>query len=214
MKGKFSVIADKDIGVAGWRRWIWFNIDYSVNPSLVIAAAERAVADAEIANVAHDPKPSCVAMEFAPGSVRYALRYWLVDPRDDDPTDSAVRTHLLATIQRNGWRIALPDQAVHLRAGRRCIARSGVAARADAAPPGAVRHRTVRDARRERAPQDGRAPGACAVRQGRHHYAPGRRGALALHHRQRRGRRLWEAPGGERRLLAHLPKGSIFGEMG
>ena len=52
MKGKFSVIADRDVGVAGWRRWIWFNIDYSVTPSLVIAAAERAVADADIANVA------------------------------------------------------------------------------------------------------------------------------------------------------------------
>ena len=32
-------------------------------------------------------------------------------------------------------------------------------------------------------------------------------GALALHHRQRRGRRLLGGPGGERRLLAHLPEG-------
>jgi small-conductance mechanosensitive channel len=55
MKGKFSVIGDKELGVVGWRRWVWFNIDYNVNPSLVIAAAERAVTDAEIANVAPDP---------------------------------------------------------------------------------------------------------------------------------------------------------------
>ena len=114
MKGKFSVIGDKTLGVAGWRRWIGFNIDYKVNPSQVIAAVQQALADAEIVNVALDPAPSCVAMEFAPGSVRYALRYWLIDPREDDPTDSAVRTHLLATVQRNGWRIALPDHAIHV----------------------------------------------------------------------------------------------------
>ena len=59
------MLADRDLGVTGWRRWIWFNIDYSVNPAAVIAAAGEAVADAEIVNVARVPAPSCVAMEFA-----------------------------------------------------------------------------------------------------------------------------------------------------
>ena len=214
MKGKFSVIADKDTGVVGQRRWIWFNVDYSVNPSLVIAATEKAVGDAEIPNVAHDPAPSCVAMEFAAGSVRYALRYWLIDPRDDDPTDSAVRTHLLATVQRNGWRMALPDQVVHLvqegeahrevvwqrELGRRLSALSGI--ELFAALDEDERHKIA----------------------GRLIHAPFARGGVIT----RQGATahwlyiivsgeadvFWETPSGERRLITHLPSGSIFGEMG
>ncbi|MBL8307463.1 MAG: mechanosensitive ion channel [Rubrivivax sp.] len=115
MKGKFSVVPPPSApGAATWRRWIWFNLEAGLNPSGVIAAAERAVTDASIPNVAQHPPPSCVAMEFGPGYVRYALRYWLSDPNPDDVTDSAVRVHLLAQLERCGWRLALPDQAVHL----------------------------------------------------------------------------------------------------
>ena len=115
MKGKFSVIAPPEgPGVATWRRWIWFNLDQGIPASAVIAAAEGALAGAHIPNVAAQPAPSCVAMEFTAGAVRYALRYWLVDPCPDDATDSAVRVHLLAQLERCGWRLALPDQALHL----------------------------------------------------------------------------------------------------
>ncbi|MFA7292086.1 MAG: mechanosensitive ion channel family protein [Rhodocyclaceae bacterium] len=214
MKGKFSVIADRDVGVAGWRRWIWFNIDYSVNPSLVIAAAERAVADAEIANVAHDPAPSCVAMEFAAGSVRYALRYWLIDPRDDDPTDSAVRTHLLATVQRNGWRMALPDQVMHLvqegdahrelvwqrELNRRLQALSGI--ELFSALDENERHKMA-----EHLVHAPFAKGGVITRQGAvaHWLYIIVSGEADV---------FWEAPDGGRRLLTHLPHGSVFGEMG
>jgi small-conductance mechanosensitive channel/CRP-like cAMP-binding protein len=214
MKGKFTVIADKDLGVAGWRRWIWFNIDYSVSPSLVITAAERAVSDAEIANVARSPAPSCVAMEFAPGSVRYALRYWLIDPRDDDPTDSAVRTHLLATVQRNGWRMALPDQAVHLvqegdahrelvwqrELNRRLQTLSGIELFASLDEN--ERHKMA-----ERLVHAPFAKGGVITRQGAvaHWLYIIVNGEADV---------FWETPGGERKLLTHLPKGNVFGEMG
>jgi small-conductance mechanosensitive channel/CRP-like cAMP-binding protein len=214
MKGKFSVIGDKDLGVAGWRRWIWFSIDYSVNPSLVIAAAERAVADSEIANVARAPAPSCVAMDFEPGSVRYALRYWLIDPRDDDPTDSAVRTHLLATVQRNGWRIAIPDQAIHLvqegqahseavwqrELARRLKALSGIELFASLDDD--ERHKIA-----ERLMHAPFARGDVMTRQGAtaHWLYIIVSGEAEVY---------WEAPTGERRRLTRLPQGSIFGEMG
>lgn len=214
MKGRFSVIADKDAGVNGWRRWVWFNIDYSVNPSLVIKAAERAVADAEIANVAHEPAPSCVAMEFAPGSVRYALRYWLIDPRDDDPTDSAVRTHLLATIQRNGWRIALPDQAIHLvqegDAHREAVWQRELHRRLQAISGIELFASLDENERQKMAQHLVHAPfakGGVITRQG------------AMAHWlyiivSGEADVFWETPSGERRLLTHLPQGSIFGEMG
>lgn len=214
MRGKFSVIGAKDQGGVGWRRWVWFNIDYCVSPSQVIAAAEQAVTQAEMANVALDPPPSCVAMEFAPGSVRYALRYWLNDPRDDDSTDSAVRAHLLAKLQRHGWRIALPDQAVHVvqdseahreAAWQRELARRLVAlASIDLFAP------LQEDERRKIAERLVHAP-----------FARGdvmtRQGAVAhwlyiLHTGQ--ADVFWETPNGERRLLTRLPPGSVFGEMG
>jgi small-conductance mechanosensitive channel/CRP-like cAMP-binding protein len=214
MKGKFSVIGDRDHGAGGWRRWVWFNIDYNVNPSLVIAAAEHAVADAEIANVARDPPPSCVAMEFAPGSVRYALRYWLADPRDDDSTDSAVRTHVLAAVQRNGWRIALPDQAVHVvqesqahreAAWQRELARRLKALSAIdlfASLDEAERHKLA-----ERLVHAPFARGDVMTRQGAtaHWLYIIASGQADVY---------WETQTGERRLLTHLPPGSIFGEMG
>ena len=214
MKAKFAVLGDKSLGVAGWRRWVWFNIDYEVGPSQVIAAAEGAVKDAEIANVAHDPAPSCVAMEFTPGSVRYALRYWLTDPRDDDATDSAVRAHLLATIQRNGWRIALPDQAVHLvqesEAHRQAASQRELARRLKALA-GIDLFASLDEGERqtiaERLVPAPFARGAVMTRQGADAHwlyiiASGQADVV------------WEAPSGERRVLTRLPPGSIFGEMG
>jgi small-conductance mechanosensitive channel/CRP-like cAMP-binding protein len=214
MKTKFTVLGDQTLGTGGWRRWVWFNIDDEVSPSQVIAAAERAITDAEITNVARDPAPSCVAMDFAPGSVRYALRYWLTDPRDDDATDSAVRTHLLATLQRNGWRIALPDQAVHLvqeteahrqaawqrELARRLKALAGV----DLFAPLDDRERQTIAERLVHAPF---ARGDVMTRQGAEAHwlyiiASGQAEVV------------WEAPTGERRVLTRLPPGSTFGEMG
>lgn len=74
----------------------------------------RRRAEARIGNVAREPAPWCVAVAFEAGPVRYALRQRLNDPPDDDATDSAMRCHLLATLQREGWRIAAPDPSVHL----------------------------------------------------------------------------------------------------
>ncbi|MGE5641351.1 MAG: cyclic nucleotide-binding domain-containing protein, partial [Clostridia bacterium] len=50
---------------------------------------------------------------LALGQARYALRYWLLDPRHDDGTDSAVRMHLLAALERKGISPSLPKQMTH-----------------------------------------------------------------------------------------------------
>jgi CRP-like cAMP-binding protein len=68
---------------------------------------------ASIANVATEPAPQCVLMDFEHGYGRYALRYWLTDFARDDPTDSEVRTHVLAALQRAGMRIAVPEYNLH-----------------------------------------------------------------------------------------------------
>lgn len=214
MKGKFTVLLDPDLGLTAWRRWVWFNVDYSAAPAQVIATVEGALAEAAIDSLARSPAPSCLAMDFGAGSIRYAVRYWLLDPRDDDPTDSAVRVHVLTALQRAGWRIALPDQVMHLVAEdesyrnrvherdlqRRLQALSGVELFASLSD----------DERRMLA--------------GRLSYAPFARGAVMTHQgavahwlylvTSGEADMVWRAPNGEKRLLTTIPAGSVFGEMG
>lgn len=214
MKGKFSVIADREAGSPGWRRWVWFNVDYAAPPGAVQAVAERAVSEASIANVAATPAPSCVLMEFAPGSLRYALRYWLLDPADDDPTDSSVRRHVLAALQRHGWRIALPEQQVHLvkeSEGHRDAVHRREQERRLAALKAVDLFAVLDDAERmrlaERLVYSPFAAGDVLTRQG------------AVAHWlyllvSGEAEVCWQAPSGEQRQVVRLGAGQVFGEMG
>lgn len=94
------------------RRWVWFNVDYRFPPTRVIAAVQSAVRAANIPNVAHDPPPNCVQMDFAESYARYALRYWLTNLAVDDPTDSAVRSHIYSALSRANISPSIPAQAV------------------------------------------------------------------------------------------------------
>ena len=114
MKNKFLVLGRREGEPVQWRRWVWFNIDYKVTPSQVIRVVEEAVRQADIRGVSEAPAPNCVMMDFAESTGRYALRYWLTDLAKDDPTDSAVRTHIFAALQRAGLKPAWPKQTVHL----------------------------------------------------------------------------------------------------
>ena len=114
MKGRYYVLCDKHQAQPGWRRSIGFNVDLAVPPGKVIEQVEGDITDASIPNVAASPAPNCVLMDFGPGYAHYVLRYWLQNPQLDDPTDSDVRVHILATLQRNGIRLATDDHTIHL----------------------------------------------------------------------------------------------------
>lgn len=215
MKSKFVVIGRRgEGGGLGQRRWVRFEVDVAVKPARVVAAIEQAMAAADIPNVARDLPASCVAMGFGPGAVQYALRYWLVDPESDDATDSAVREHLLATLQRNGWRLAVPDQLVHLvqddearreAAWQRELARRLAAL--DQAPLFASLDDDERHRVAERLVPAPFARGDVMTRQGAeaHWLYLIASGEAEVY---------WEAADGERRLLTRLGPGHIFGEMG
>ncbi len=113
MKSRFSVIGNPDEEPVRWRRWIWFDVGFDVPAPKVIAAAEQALAGAEIPNVLREPAPHCALMEIKGDTCRYALRYWLADPRPDDGTDSNVRVHLIAAMHRAGIAPALQSYVVH-----------------------------------------------------------------------------------------------------
>jgi small-conductance mechanosensitive channel/CRP-like cAMP-binding protein len=106
MKNRFTVIGSRNDPELRWRRWVWFAVELGAPPSRVRDALERAVTDADIPCVSRDPKPDAILMDVTDGCARYALRYWLRDPHEDDATDSRVRAHALAALERAGIHLA------------------------------------------------------------------------------------------------------------
>jgi small-conductance mechanosensitive channel len=107
VKNRFTVIGSRNDPRVKWRRWVWFNIEASAPPGRVCQVLEDAINHAEIAAVLRDPAPSAVLMEPGASFSRYALRYWMSNPRADDPTDSLVRVHALAALARNHIRLGI-----------------------------------------------------------------------------------------------------------
>ena len=108
LKNRFMVLGKRQHEPVQLRRWIWFDLTLETLPNQIITLIEQALKDTGIPNVAKTPAPSCVLMKVENGVARYAVRYWLTDLRVDDPTDSAVRTHIDATLRRNDRRITPP----------------------------------------------------------------------------------------------------------
>jgi small-conductance mechanosensitive channel len=113
MKGRVSILGRGEGTAPAWRRWISFMLDPGVPPARVIAMIEDEMRELAIPNVARTPAPSCILHGFEHGNLRYSLRYYLTDFLEDDTTDSMVRVHLFATLQRAGIRMAEPQQTVH-----------------------------------------------------------------------------------------------------
>jgi small-conductance mechanosensitive channel len=112
VKNRVSLLGQRRGQPVQLRRWIWFNVDYRHSPTRVIEAVQSAVRGANIPNVAHDPPPNCVQMDFAESYARYAVRYWLTNLAVDDPTDSAVRSHIYSALSRADISPSIPAQAV------------------------------------------------------------------------------------------------------
>ena len=106
MKSKLDVFSTAQH--PNWRRWVRFSVTYPTPPQQVINAVEKGIGEAEINYVANYPAPQCVVMDYDDGLVHYALRYWLTNPLHDDTTDSHVRVHIYAALQRQGFSLARP----------------------------------------------------------------------------------------------------------
>ena len=110
MKNRFTVLRGAADTPFAWRRAVQFNVEPGADPEKVIWALEHAVLDAEIPYVLTDPLPSAILSDVASGYCRYTLRYWLGDPRYDDPGDSSVRVHALAALARAGFQPGVPQE--------------------------------------------------------------------------------------------------------
>jgi len=113
MKARFTILGRREGAPLQWRRAIRFMVDPAVPPARVIALIDEEMREIMIANVARAPAPSCVLLDFIQGNLRYELRYFLTDLLEDELTDSAVRIHLFASLQRAGIRVAETQTTVH-----------------------------------------------------------------------------------------------------
>ena len=115
MKNKLLVLGRRTGMPVQLRRWIWFNVGLGTLPSKVIRVVEEPFRHTDIANVAKKPAPNCVLMDMDnKGYARYALRYWLTDLAVDDPTDAAMRWHVMAALQRVGIKLAMEKRSIHI----------------------------------------------------------------------------------------------------
>ena len=113
MKAKFVILGRREGAPLQWLRGLSFMVDPAVPPARVISLVEEEMREILIANVARAPAPNCVLVDFEAGNLLYKLRYYLTDLAEDELTDSAVRVHLFASLQRAGVRVAEEQRTVH-----------------------------------------------------------------------------------------------------
>ncbi|HEX4926746.1 MAG TPA: mechanosensitive ion channel family protein [Burkholderiales bacterium] len=113
MKGRVAILGKREGGPLQWRRTLAFMVDPGVPPARVIATVNDEMRDVPIVNVARTPAPNTVLHGFEAGNLLYHLRYFLTDLLEDEATDSMVRVHLFASLQRAGIRIAEEQRTVH-----------------------------------------------------------------------------------------------------
>ncbi|MEN3333836.1 MAG: hypothetical protein V7641_3201 [Blastocatellia bacterium] len=96
------------------RQWVYFNVDYRYAPTQVIAAVEKALRAEAIANVASQPLPHCLVIDFKDSYASYAARYWLTDMALTDPTDSIVRARVYSALRRADIPLSIPAQSIFI----------------------------------------------------------------------------------------------------
>ena len=213
VKNRFHIIGSRREQETRWRRWLYFNLDLSTPPRQVCEVLEGALNQSEVDNVLREPPPSAVLMEVGQGYARYALRYWLRDPRPDDPTDSTVRMHVIAALARHRIRLAVVQEERLItkeNESRRAAQLASELAQRTRALAGVELFGSLSDAERE----------ALAASMVTAPFVRGdtitRQGAVAhwLYLVVEGEVDVWTGDEGQRRHIATLHAGSVFGEMG
>jgi CRP-like cAMP-binding protein len=102
------------------RMWVYFNVDYRFSPAQVIEAVTAALTSGPIDGVAADPPPNVICYDFAKDGRDsfgyYAVRYWLTDLANDDPTSSRVRARIYSALKRADIPLARPSRTLFVSA--------------------------------------------------------------------------------------------------
>ena len=213
MKARVEILGQRDGAPLQWRRLLNFMVDPGVPPARVIAIIDDEMRELAIPNVARTPSPSCVLKAFDEGNLCYQLRYFLTDIHEDDMTDSMVRVHLFASLQRAGIRVAEPQRTTHAitrdQAHAESVRRRELTRRLEAlatVPPFAALPEETRADIAERLQYAPFARGDVITKQGnKAHWLY----ILAYGEAEV----LYEPPGGAPSVLGLVQAGEFFGEM-
>ena len=213
MKARVEILGQRDGAPLQWRRLLNFMVDPGVPPARVIAIIDDEMRELSIPNVARTPSPSCVLKAFEEGNLCYQLRYFLTDIHEDDMTDSMVRVHLFASLQRAGIRVAEPQRTTHAitrdQAHAESVRRRELTRRLEAlatVPPFAALPEETRADIAERLQYAPFARGDVITKQGnKAHWLY----ILAYGEAEV----LYEPPGGAPSVLGMVQAGEFFGEM-
>ena len=213
MKARVEILGQRDGAPLQWRRLLNFMVDPGVPPARVIAIIDDEMRELSIPNVARTPSPSCVLKAFEEGNLCYQLRYFLTDIHEDDMTDSMVRVHLFASLQRAGIRVAEPQRTTHAitrdQAHAESVRRRELTRRLEAlatVPPFAALPEETRADIAERLQYAPFARGDTITKQGnKAHWLY----ILAYGEAEV----LYEPPGGAPSVLGMVHAGEFFGEM-
>ncbi|HEU4729236.1 MAG TPA: mechanosensitive ion channel domain-containing protein, partial [Kofleriaceae bacterium] len=98
LANNITILGKRDGRPVPHRMWVWFNIDYRFAPSRVVRVVTDALHASPIENVADEPRPHVVCMDFTKdlreSVATYAVRYWILDLASDDGTNSRVRARI------------------------------------------------------------------------------------------------------------------------
>ena len=114
MKSHVTVLGRRSGQPRQRRQWVYFNVDFRYSPTEVIDIVETALRAEPIANLAAEPAPNCVLMDFKESFCSYAVRYWLTDLAVDDPTNSVVRTRIYFALRRANIPLSIPAHSLFL----------------------------------------------------------------------------------------------------
>lgn len=114
MKGQVTLLGRRTGAPRQHRQWVYFNVDFRYPPADVIEAVEKALQAEPIPNIALEPAPHCLVIDFHDSYARYAARYWLTDMALTDPTDSVVRSRIYFALRRAGIPLSIPAQSLFI----------------------------------------------------------------------------------------------------
>ena len=116
LSSNIHILGRREGASAPHRQWVYFNVDHRYAPAEVVEVVTLALRRSALENVALDPEPSVICLDLAHERRQsfslYAVRYWLTDLAQDDPTSSLVRGRVQAALTRAGIPLALPATMV------------------------------------------------------------------------------------------------------
>ncbi|HEX8774265.1 MAG TPA: mechanosensitive ion channel family protein [Pyrinomonadaceae bacterium] len=114
MKGQVILLGRREGAPRQHRQWVYFNVDFRYAPTDVISAVESALCAEPIPNIAREPAPHCLMLDFKDSYATYAARYWLTDLALTDPTDSIVRQRIYFALRRVDIPLSIPAHSLFI----------------------------------------------------------------------------------------------------